>query len=267
MMNDCAEDRLSENFSWEDVFQLPNASYAGHRRIPKTVLVRQAMLTKTEQRVLDKVDSLEYFATVQKSTTRILPVIDETYDIQSIVFLRGVLAGARTYAEVAGLIHKCFPNPTVIVFENAGSVCVSVALPRRSRSEQGVVVIERVENTGGFRPDDDRYADFLNSLSFDRLPQNDLLQYLEAIITNVQLSKAVDVLGYFPICEASKRGQLFDLITRYESVSRAVRAMADRRRTDKSLTLNESAKLRMEQKKSEKKAIELAEQIKEICNG
>lgn len=267
MMNDCREGRLNETFGWEDVFQLPTVAYAGNRRIPKTVLVRQAMLTKTERRTLDKVGSLEHFATVQKSTTRILPVVNESYDVQSVVFLRCVLAGTQAFAEVAGLVHKCFQNPTVVLFESADSICVSAALPRKSCSEHGAVVVEKVEGTGGFRPDDGRYADFLNGLSFDRLPQNDLLQYVEAIIANVRLSKAIDVLGYFPVCEASDRGRLFDLITRYESVSHAVRAMADRRRTDRSLTLNESAKLRMEQKKLEKKAVGLAEQIKEICNG
>lgn len=49
---------------WNGVLRLPDAALAGDRRIPKTVLAKQAMLTKTEQRRLDKVARLEHFATV-----------------------------------------------------------------------------------------------------------------------------------------------------------------------------------------------------------
>lgn len=58
---------------WNGILHLPDAALAGDRRIPKTVLVKQAMLTKIEQKRLDKVARLEHFATVQKSTTRIPP--------------------------------------------------------------------------------------------------------------------------------------------------------------------------------------------------
>lgn len=49
---------------WNGILRLPDAALAGCRRIPKTVLVKQAMLTKTEQKRLDKVARLEHFATV-----------------------------------------------------------------------------------------------------------------------------------------------------------------------------------------------------------
>ena len=50
-------------FDWNDVFCLPDAALAGDRRIPKTVLTRQAQLTKTEQKVLDD-------STIRASSTR-----------------------------------------------------------------------------------------------------------------------------------------------------------------------------------------------------
>lgn len=100
---------------WNGILHLPDAALAGCRRIPKTVLVKQAMLTKTEQRRLDKVARLEHFATVQKSTTRIPPYEDDERNVQSVVFLRcEMAAGTMAVAEVAELVHKCFPNPTVL---------------------------------------------------------------------------------------------------------------------------------------------------------
>lgn len=119
---------------WNGILRLPEAALAGCRRIPKTVLVKQAMLTKTEQKRLDKVARLEHFATVQKSTTRIPPYEDDERNVQSVVFLRcEMTAGTMAVAEVAELVHKCFPNPTVLLVEAGGCACISVALTRRTR--------------------------------------------------------------------------------------------------------------------------------------
>lgn len=253
-------------WDWNDVLELPDAALAGYRRIPKAVLARQALLTRTEQRTLDKVRSLSHFATVQKSTTRILPLVDETHDVQSVVFLHCDMAGSQAHAEVARLIHKCFPNPTVILFGGPVAACISVALTRKSRSEQGAIVVERVESTGTFDAHDERYAPFLESLKFASLPQENLLAFLEGIASKVQLSKAIGVLGYFPSCEAASMSKLVDLLDAFEAVNHSAKEIAAKRKTDKDLTLNESSKLRMEQKKLEKTAAELAERIKEICH-
>lgn len=164
---------------WNDWLCLPDAALAGDRRIAKTVLTHQALLTKTEQKVLARVASLTHFATVQNSTTRIPPTQDADHDIQSVVFLRCELAGSSAYAEVAALLHKCFPNPTVILLDGEGRVCVSVAVTRRSLAERGATVIDRVESTGAFDPGDETYGGFLRAISFDALPQGDLLSYLE----------------------------------------------------------------------------------------
>ena len=127
---------------WNGILRLPEAALAGCRRIPKTVLVKQAMLTKTEQKRLDKVARLEHFATVQKSTTRIPPYEDDERNVQSVVFLRcEMTAGTMAVAEVAELVHKCFPNPTVLLVEAGGCACISVALTRRSQAEQGATVV------------------------------------------------------------------------------------------------------------------------------
>lgn len=164
---------------WNGILRLPEAALAGCRRIPKTVLVKQAMLTKTEQKRLDKVARLEHFATVQKSTTRIPPYEDDERNVQSVVFLRcEMTAGTMAVAEVAELVHKCFPNPTVLLVEAGGCACISVALTRRSQAEQGATVVDRVESTGAFDPGRSEYADFLGALAFGRLSQGDLWEYL-----------------------------------------------------------------------------------------
>lgn len=252
---------------WNGILRLPDAALAGGRRIPKTVLVKQATLTKTEQKRLDKVVRLEHFATVQKSTTRILPYADDERDVQSVLFLRCEMAfGTMAMAEVAELVHKCFPNPTVLLLEADACVCISVALTRKSQAEQGAMVIDRVESTGAFHPFQPGYTDFLDALAFERLSQGDLWEYLLDLSRTVALSCAIGGLGFYPRCPVRDRERLIVLTARYDELGVSVKRLKDRRRS-KDVTLNESAKLRMEMKEEERRLRAVADEIKEICNG
>ena len=252
---------------WNGVLRLPDAALAGCRRIPKTVLVKQAMLTKTEQKRLDKVARLEHFATVQKSTTRIPPYGDDRRNVQRIVFLRCEMAtGTMAVAEVAELVHKCFPNPTALLVEASGRACVSVALTRKSQAEQGATVVDRIEATGAFDPGRPEYADFLGALAFGRLPQDDLWEYLLDLSRAVTLSRAIGGLGFYPSCPAKDREKLIVLTSRYDELGASVKRLKEQRRS-KDITLNDSAKLRMKMKEEERRLRAVADEIKEICNG
>ncbi len=252
---------------WNGILRLPDAALAGCRRIPKTVLVKQAMLTKTEQKRLDKVARLEHFATVQKSTTRIPPYADEERDVQSVVFLRcEMAAGSMAVAEVAELVHKSFPNPTVLLIEAGDCVCASVALTRKSQAEQGATVIDSIESTGAFDPDRSEYEDFLGALAFGWLSQGDLWEYLLDLSRAVTLSRAISGLGFYPRCPAQDREKLIVLTSRYDDLGASVKRLKEQRRS-KDVTLNESAKLRMEMKEEERRLRAVADEIKEICNG
>lgn len=255
------------SIDWNGILRLPDSALAGCRRIPKTVLIKQAMLTKTEQKRLDKVARLEHFATVQKSTTRIPPYEDDGRNVQSIVFLRCEMAiGTMAVAEVAELVHKCFPNPTVLLIEAGGCACVSVALTRKSHAEQGAMVIDRIESTGAFDPSQPEYTDFLDALAFERLPQGDLWEYLLDLLQVVALSRAVSGLGFYPQCPTQNRQRLLVLMVRYDELSVSVKQLKELRRS-KDITLNESARLRMKMKEEKRRLKAIADEIKGICNG
>lgn len=253
---------------WEEVFKLPKTAYAGGRRIPKTVLTSRAMLTKHEQRTLDKMSRLEHFATVAKGTARVLPRVDEDYDIQSVIFLRCSMSrDSQAVAEIAHLLHKCFPNPTVILQEAGDDIAVSVDLARKSHAERGATVVYDVESTGLFDPDDVRFEPFLGALAFDSQPQSDLLAYLEGLISCVRLAQAIEALGFYPTCTPDNRNRLLELIADYKRLQAQVDALAEQRR-DRDVTLNESARLRMEIRRAQWQRDEIADVIvTSICNN
>lgn len=253
------------NVSWQDIFELPDAAYAGGRRIPKTVLTRRGMLTKREQRTLDKMARLEHFAAVSQGTTQILPRVDESYDIQSVILLRCVMAkDSQAVAEVAGILHKCFSNPTVLLQESDDSVAISVALTRRSHAERGATVVYQVESTGLFDPKDARHASFLDAIAFDQLPQGDLLSYLDALAVCVRLSRASEPLGFYPCCSLGDQEHLLELVSTYETQQRELDALNEQRR-DKDTSPNESAHLRMQIRNVEHQRDRMIESIRELC--
>lgn len=252
--------------AWNDIFQLPPAALAG-RRVPKAALTRSAELTKLEQRALDRVALLEHLATVQKSTTRIPPHIDAERDIQGVIFLRCELVGASAaYAELGQLLHKCFPNSTVILFEGAGEVCISCAVTRLSLAERGATVVEGIDATGGFSLADVRYAPLLKGLAFDALPQDDLYVYVRELSWRMRLARLVGSLGFYPDCPATERSHLLELSAKLDELTSERNALAEQRR-NRDLTLNETAKLRIRQRDVEKQMAATLAEIKRACNG
>ena len=60
--------------------------------------------------------------------------------------------------------------------------------------------------------------------------------------------------------------KLIVLTSRYDDLGASVKRLKEQRRS-KDVTLNESAKLRMEMKEEERRLRAVADEIKEICNG
>lgn len=250
---------------WNDIFRLPPAALAG-RRVPKAALLRNAHLTRLEQRALDKVSLIEHWATVQKSSARIPPHVDEERDIQAVVFLRCELTGrSAAYAELARVIHPCFPNPTVLLFENGGEVCLSCAVTRMSQAERGATVVEDVTSTGGFDPADALYAPLLAGLALNRMPQGDLYEYVRELSWLLRLGRLTGSLGFYPSCAPAQRGRLLELSSERDELVARRNTIAEQRRS-RDLTLNETAKLRIEQREVEGRAERLLEEINEICS-
>lgn len=252
---------------WNGILQLPKAALAGNARIPKATVIRQAQLNKNDSRALNKVRRLEHFATVQKSTTRIPPLVDGERDIQSVIFLCCEMAGSTAYAEVAGVLHKCFPNPTVILFDGSDEACISVATTRRSRAEHGAVVINTLDSTGRMHIGDEKLVPFLGSLAFGTLPQEDLGVFLEEIAWNIQLARVTPSLGFFPNCRPHQRAKFRALIERHGEVSSRIEALSGQRRTNTDLTLNETAHLRVQETTLNRELDSIVEEMKEICNA
>lgn len=252
---------------WEDALGLPYATLAGERAIPKTVLARQGNLTKGEQKLLKQFSRLGLLATVGLQNARIAAVQTDEYDIASVIYLRCELVRAAGFGELAGVLHRVFPNPVVLLFEEpGGKVGISVSIKRKSLAEKGAVVVERAESMNLFDPTEQPYADYLADIRHTTLPQSDLLAYVTALCDRTAKAAAIASIGEYPHCRDTDTAQLKALLAHLRDIQTEISVLRLRYR-DKEATLAESSRIRIELRRKEREHDILATEIKELCHG
>lgn len=255
--------------AWNDILKLPEGALAGGKRVPKTQLAEQAKLAKASAasiKLLDKLRDIRFFASLTKSNSHIQPVKNDAYDIESIIFLTCGLNSTTGITEALRMAHGCFPNPTVILAEghaNPGAA-VSIALRRKSLSEHGAFVTERVYASGLFDAGKTEYAPYLERLSLATLPQTTLLDYLTAFGDRTLLARSVRVLGFYPICKDADAELLMRHVGTMNELTSKIGELQDARKS-KDATLADTTKLRVEMRKLEQRRASVMGEIKEIC--
>lgn len=258
-----------KTIAWNDILKLPDGALAGGRRVLKTQLTEQAKLAKASAasiKLLDKLRDVRFFASLNKSNSRILPVKDETYDIESVIFLTCGLNSTIGIAEALRMVHGCFPNPTVILaegFANPG-IAVSAALRRKNLAERGAFVTEKTYASGLFKAESPEYAPYLERLSFATLPQTTLQDYLVALGDRTLLARSVKDLGFYPICEDADVDLLMGHVKTMNALSSKIGELKNVRKS-KDATLADTTKLRVEIRKLEQQRASVMDEIKEIC--
>ena len=252
---------------WDEVLCLPTASLTGDKPVHKTMLVSQGGLTTTEQKLLKQFSRLGLYATVSRQNARIAAVQSDDHDIASVIYLRCELVRAAGFGELADVLHKVFPNPVVLLFEEpGGKVGVSVSLKRKSLAERGAVVVERIETARLFDPTERAYADYLADIRHAALPQSDLLAYVSALCDRTAKAAAIASIGQYPRCKDADTSQLMALLAHLRNSQNDINVLRSRYR-DKEATLAETSRLRMAVKKKEREYDKLATEIKELCHG
>lgn len=251
---------------WEKMLGLPAVTLAGNRRIPKTQLVAQGRYTKREEKMLAAVESLSHVATLQKSNTSMLPVSDEEHDVAAILYLRCAMKRRSGTVELAELLHRTFPNPTVMLFEAEGVCGVSVALKRKSLAEHGAVVVEQIAGTGWFDFADAAYVDYIARIAYPALPQSTLFEFARVFAQRTLAAKCIGALGFYPVVRERAVDELMTRVRHLEELQTQIEELQAKRRP-RETSLADSTKLRVEIKKLEKERSAVAESIKELCDG
>lgn len=253
---------------WNRYLGLPQEALVGGKRIHKTVLVERAGLSKHEQQQLRDLKELSFYATVSKSSAGILPHVDDMFDIRAVVYLDCLLETWNGATELALILHRAFPNPTVLLMRLAdsfGGRMVSVALKRKSMAEASATVVEDVESTAVLEPVSADTTRFWPVFAFDRLPQNDLLDYTRGMLDVIAFSKVYQRLGFMPRIDLMHRDEVRGNLRKLKQLDGEIRRLRAQRK-DKDTTLGESADLRVLESGKTKEAQSIVDHIKELCH-
>ena len=214
--------------------------------MPKTQIIAQAHLTLAQQSLLDKLAPVALFASLTRSNSYISGVRDDEYDIGSVLFLSCSLNSSRGATDAVRMLHGCFPNPTILLLEarERNVVAVSAALRRKSLSEHGAFVTERVMGSGVFDCAGEAYRPFLDAIALSHLPQTCLLDYVRGLGRCCQMAASVRTLGFYPSCKAKDADALAEAVSKLQALRRDLSELQDERKA-KGTTLAESAKLRV----------------------
>lgn len=252
--------------AWNDILQFPQTALAGDMRVPKTQIVKQGRLNKTQEGLLGKLRDIRFFASLTKSNSYIQPVKDDEHDIESVIFLTCGLNSTKGIADTLHILHACFPNPTVVLAEGHANpgLAVSVAIRRKSLAEHGAFVTEREATSGLFDPRRAEYEAFLGRLSFKTLPQTTLLDYASAMADRCLAAYAARTLGFYPRCRDDDTAALMQEVKRLRSLESKINELQGIRKA-KDSQLSETTKVRVEIRKMETERDSVMEKIKELC--
>lgn len=254
------------SMAWNDILQLPQAALAGEVRVPKTQIVKQGELNKTQEGMLGKLRDIRFFASLTKSNSYIQPMNNEAYNIESVIFLTCGLNSTKGISETLRIVHSCFPNPTVILAEGYANpgLAVSVAIRRKSLAEQGAFVTEREATSGLLDPQRQEYEAFLERLSFKTLPQTTLLDYASAMADRCLAAYTARTLGFYPRCRDDDTAALMLEVKHLRTLESKINELQGIRKA-KDSQLSETTKVRVEIRKTETERDSVMEKIKELC--
>lgn len=252
---------------WNQYLRLPEMTLQD-KRIPRTVFADRVKASKKEQKTIACLKELRSYAIIVKSNTGILPHVDDVHDIQAVIYLDCLLDAWPHAGELAAILHRAFPNPTVLLMRTVNPLdgrMLSVALKRKSLAEAGVVVVEAVDSTGVLDPMESGTAAFWNMIGYDRLPQNDLLDYVHGMQDAILFHNARPRLGFTPKPGLARRQEIRDDLVRLQQLDTEIRRLQVKRR-DKDTTFGESAEIRVLESGKKEEAQTIVDHIKELCH-
>ncbi|NEG69593.1 DUF4391 domain-containing protein [Bifidobacterium choloepi] len=253
--------------AWNNYLELPETALDG-RRIPKTAIVAHAALSKKQQKTLGNLRELHSFATLAKSNTGIPAHVDEDHDIQAVLYLSCLLNSWQRTNDIVTILHRTFPNPTVLLIEvdePGNRSMVSVGLKRKSLAEESAVVLERVETIELPRSSSEDAMPFWQTFRYPQLSQHDLLDFVTAMQDAVLFADARSFLGFIPQSDGIQRAVMRQELLQFKRLDREIVDLQSRRR-NKDLSIGESAEIRVLEASKKEEAQILVDHIKELCH-
>jgi hypothetical protein len=233
------------------------------QRVPKKMLLEQDAPTSADRRAIrDGIESILWVAALKPTNVGVPAYRDDMREYLEIAVLTLTLRGNTKGARIAELIHRAIPYPVVLVTESGGGCMVSLAHKRWSQGEAGKVVIEDVQCTPPFQPDEpsETEAAFFASLVVAGLPRANLFVLYQGWIDRVLGLTAAGITGHFALPgAAAPAGAVVEDVEAHRVLERELIAL--RARASKERQINRRVELNLEINRREAEMTEIAQRL------
>jgi hypothetical protein len=204
-----------------EALDLPERSYLG-KRVYKRFFHEHAKLGVTDRKALSEdIDTILWQYTLKPSTVPVQPYHDEEREYLEVAIVQVTMKNQKRTTRITEIIHRAIPYPVILILAYDTMVLVSLAQKRLSRAESDAIVAEDFATSdwidlANIREVEDQ---FLQSVSFRRLPATDFLVYYAGFFDRVIALEAARVSGRFDVeSVAGKRKHL----QRYSELNREI---------------------------------------------
>lgn len=180
----------------------------GNRKIPKKAFFNQGDLSKAEKELFTSEIEGIYLLSVMNQQSVNIPVYKtEEINYSEVVWIYIHLRFTQNYNRIVSAVHKCIPNPVVLIMESPEKkVIMSTCHKRLNKYNMSKVVADQPIITSWFQPKDEEglYNKLLDALNILKLSFNNLYEFYDDINQWLQCEETISLVDVFPINKESR---------------------------------------------------------------
>lgn len=245
-----------------EILDLPKKSII-NKKTPKNQF--QKMIEKKDFDILTSdVEGIYIQAILNKTTTNILPFINDEFNVSEIMILKIELRSKNNIKSIKKIFHNVIPNPIVLVLSYRDSIELSLAMKRLNKQDNMKIVVDEIYSSDFINLEDlkDYESKFLEFIKITNLPQINLYELYKSIENHIVATKLFAYVGNY-IADSSNIENALQLIEKYEAINKEIQGYEKNRK--KESNFGRQMEWHVKTKKTEKKLEDIKQKMKELC--
>lgn len=218
-------------------------------RIYKKQLLENADLTATDRKYIQQdIDTLEWRHVLKAATCNILPFKDEERDYSELHLIHVTLKTPAHVKRLGEVLQRSIQYPLILVFEQAGQICIQMADKRLNRADSTRLTVETLHDSGWLNvtEPDAVTLGFLQAFRFDACGQQHLYAFWQCLTDKLAGLETARYTGHYvpdPKLAREQRRAVLEQLHTLEQQLTGIRATLKREtQFNRKLELNRQAK-------------------------
>lgn len=188
------------------------------QRIPVKTLIAQLQPGSSNKKIIEThIASMKLVSILNEQTIRVRPYKDDEYSYQSIYVFLIELKKDDSITALSNLIHSAFPEPTILIYQKANTIYISLAEKRINKVEKDRTIVEEVVLSEILDATTD------SQLSLKSISGKDLKEYYSNIVIWLYKLKVLSITNIYP----DKDLNFKPLLNQYEHLTTEIKKLKE----------------------------------------